>query len=127
MSTDARREETEQKKTDADRAASAWFAPTADDPAWRKTVRDDLAAAARKRGDKVLGPSLWPSKHTRRVRWLRWRWWVADPAVTNTLADGYALTEKWAWHKAGVAAARVYAERVEAKQRRAEQIPGGES
>lgn len=80
----------------------------------------DLAERLRERGDKILAPSLWPSKHTRRVRWLRWRWWVSDPAAINTIADGYALTERWARHQAGVAAGRIWAERVEARRAEAE-------
>lgn len=93
------------------------------DEAMALAKTDAPQLAARLRGDKTLvrnGPSLWPSKHVHKVRALRWRWWLTDPDSDNSIADGYALTENWAWHRAGQAAARVYTERAEAAKRQAE-------
>lgn len=80
------------------------------------TNRDELSDRL-KRGNKKLAPSLWPTKHVRQVGRLRWAWRVTDQATDVVLDDGHALFERWAWHRAAVAARRINTERREAARR----------
>lgn len=67
-----------------------------------------------------VSTSLWPTKHTSRIRPLRWVWTVTDHTSGDVLARGRALFESWAWHRAGRAAARIYLERHAARKAEAE-------
>lgn len=61
-------------------------------------------------------PSLWPTKHVEHTGRLRYEWTVVDDPSGEVLAKGRAPFEKWAWHRAGVAAARIYLERHAARK-----------
>ena len=64
-----------------------------------------------------LPPSLWPTRDVERTGRLRHEWTVVDQASGTVLAQGHALFERWAWRRAGRAAARIYNERkVEAER-----------
>ncbi len=89
--------------------------------------RDALIAALNLRRPTPVDPmaepvrveppsSLWPSKHVERTGRLRYEWTVADDPSGAVLAKGRAPFEKWAWHRAGVAAARIYHERHTARK-----------
>jgi hypothetical protein len=68
--------------------------------------REKLIAAL---GLIPVAVSLWPTKcKPVRVRPFRWRWSVTDHPSGEQLAHGHALFERWAWHAAGRAAARIY-------------------
>jgi hypothetical protein len=63
-----------------------------------------------------VSTSLWPTKRASRIRPLRWVWTVTDHTSGEVLAQGHALFERWAWHRAGRGAARIYNKRVEARE-----------
>lgn len=77
----------------------------------------DLAERLRERGDKVLAPTLWPTKaQPRRVRFLRWQWQVLDEVTGGVLDEGYAPSKPLAWTRTDRAAKRIRDERAAARQ-----------
>jgi hypothetical protein len=69
--------------------------------------RQALIDAIYGRGRILHGASLWPVQPVR-VRRLWWRWTVVAHPGGKVVAEGHALFERWAWHAAGVAVARLY-------------------
>jgi hypothetical protein len=65
-------------------------------------------------------PSLWPTKAVERKGRLQYEWTVADHTTGAVLAKGRALFERWAWHRAGRAAAREYSDRRAAREAEAD-------
>jgi hypothetical protein len=63
----------------------------------------------------LRGASLWPVQPVR-VRRLWWRWTVVAHPGGKVVAQGCALFERWAWHRAGRAAAQIYNERQAARK-----------
>lgn len=77
-----------------------------------RSGRDEVTESGR----ILHGPSLWPTKHVERTGRLRYEWTVVDDPSGEVLAKGRAPFEGWAWHRAGVAAARKYNERLAARK-----------
>jgi hypothetical protein len=68
-----------------------------------------------------LPPSLWPTRDVERKGRLHHEWTVADHTTGVVLAKGRALFERWAWHRAGRAAAREYHKRHTARKAEVEE------
>lgn len=58
------------------------------------------------------GVTLWPTRHqVRRVRPLRWHWYLTDEKTGRVLASGYAPLERWAVRRREMTAQRIWARR----------------